>query len=97
MTRIRDNPRGRPEKLIHVAVERASADDVRITGSFCGWDTHGRPLRRGAHGLWYGTLHLPTGRHEYRLLADGEWCDDPSCAERVPNGLGGENCVFTVA
>ncbi len=97
MSRTLDSPRGRSEKLVHVAVEKAGAADVRITGSFCGWDRNGRPLRPGSHGVWYGTLHLPPGRHEYRLLADGVWCDDPTCAERVPNGFGSQNCVLTIA
>lgn len=84
------------EKTVVVAVPKPDAADVRITGSFCDWNPDGHPLKRDAHGFWHGKLHLGPGRYEYRLLADGSWLDDPTCAERVPNPFGSENCVMTV-
>ncbi len=79
-----------------IAVEAPAARSVAVTGSFCGWVAEGFPLKKGRKGVWEGTLALPPGRHEYRLLVDGEWRDDPACQERVPNGFGTENCVLEV-
>jgi 1,4-alpha-glucan branching enzyme len=77
-----------------IAVEAPDARSVVVTGSFCGWVAEGFPLKKGRKGVWEGTLALPPGRYEYRLLVDGEWRDDPACRERVPNGFGTENCVL---
>ena len=34
--------------------------------------------------------------YEYRLLVDGQWRDDPQCANRQPNQFGGQNCVLVL-
>jgi RNA polymerase-binding transcription factor len=77
-------------------LDSPAARAVAVTGDFCGWDQAGRPLRRGRDGVWRTTLLLAHGRYEYRFLVDGQWADDPGCAERVPNGLGTLNCVLHV-
>jgi RNA polymerase-binding transcription factor DksA len=69
---------------------------VAVTGDFNAWDLEGRPLKRGRDGVWEVTLLLAPGRYEYRFLVDGQWADDPACAERVPNGFGSDNCVLRV-
>lgn len=69
---------------------------VLVTGSFCDWQTHSRPLKKGPNGIWKAVLLLPPGRHEYRFLVDGQWQDDPECPERVSNPFGSENCVLHV-
>jgi hypothetical protein len=84
-------------KCVPVAVDHGTAQDVRVTGTFCDWSVDGIPLSRGEGNLWRTVLKLAPGRHEYRFLADGVWLDDPACLERIPNGHGGENCVVTVA
>jgi len=70
-----------------------NAKSVAVTGSFCGWTPEGRLLKHEGNGTWECTLTLPPGRYEYRFLVDGIWCDDPACADRVPNPFGSENCV----
>lgn len=79
-----------------IAVNIPAAKSVVITGDFCHWAPTGQPLHRDHNGGWSTTLLLPPGRYEYRLLVDGEWRDDPSCTERVPNGFGTENCVLRI-
>jgi len=39
---------------------------------------------------------LTPGRYEYRFLVDGQWRNDPECAECVANPFGSENCVIHV-
>ena len=86
-----------PHKKHHtVTLNAPGAKSVAVTGSFCDWAREGHPLEHDGHGTWKATLTLPPGRHEYRLLVDGQWQDDPTCAERVPNPFGTENCVLEV-
>jgi 1,4-alpha-glucan branching enzyme len=79
-----------------VALDAPDAQTAAVTGSFCGWDPVAHPLKRNRHGVWKTTLMLPPGHYEYRFLVDGQWQDDPTCPERIPNPFGSENCVFQV-
>ena len=73
------------------------AESVAVAGDFTGWELESKHLKKLKSGLWKGTVSLPAGSCQYRLLVNGQWVDDPECANRVPNGLGGENCVRDVA
>src|SRR4051812_14465039 len=83
-------------RRVKVRLDAPAADSVAVTGDFNAWDLEGRPLKRGADGIWEVTLLLAPGRYEYRFLVDGRWADDPACTERVPNGFGSDNCVLRV-
>jgi len=37
------------------------------------------------------------GKHTYRFIVDGNWCDDPECSLRVANPFGGEDMVREAA
>jgi enterochelin esterase-like enzyme len=52
------------------------AHDVRVTGSFLGWDASGRSMQRTDQGF---AVELPIGRgeHEYKFVIDGRWQPDP--------------------
>lgn len=78
------------------SLEAPDARAVTLAGSFNGWATEARPLKRAKGGPWQTTLLLPPGRYEYRFFVDGQWWDDPACTERVPNGFGSHNCVLHV-
>ena len=73
------------------------AQCVLLAGDFTGWQQSPISLKKFKSGLWKTTVSLAPGRHEYRLLVDGEWRDDPECKIRQPNEFGGENCVCVVA
>jgi RNA polymerase-binding transcription factor DksA len=77
-------------------LEAPNAQAVALAGSFNGWATDVRPLKRTKDGTWQTILLLPPGRYEYRYFVDGQWWDDPACTERVSNGHGSENCVCHV-
>jgi 1,4-alpha-glucan branching enzyme len=73
------------------------AGRVQLAGDFTGWDQSPVPLYKQPDGVWKTTVRLPPGTYEYRLLVDGQWCDDPQCADRRPNPFGSENCVCMVS
>lgn len=72
------------------------ANSVLLAGDFTGWQQAPVSMKKDKSGAWKKTVNLTPGRYEYRLLVDGQWCDDPNCPERQPNQFGGENCVCVV-
>jgi hypothetical protein len=61
-----------------------AARSVELLGDFNGWTPHHTALARDAAGTWTVTLPLPSGRHEYAFLVDGErWATDPLTPEVI--------------
>ena len=54
-------------------------------------------MKKGRDGIWIASVELVPGKHNYRFIVDGDWCDDPDCTVRVRNPYGGENMVRQVA
>jgi len=50
------------------------AGDVRLAGSFNDWSP--AEMSRGDNGLWRLTLDVPTGKHEFKFVVDGNWTHD---------------------
>ena len=73
------------------------ASEVSLVGNFNQWNSQANPMKKDKKGIWKATLSLEPGRYEYRLIADGNWENDPSCSRHVANEFGGENCVRIVA
>lgn len=73
-----------------------AAKDVLVAGDFTSWQEAPLPLKKDKGGVWKKTVSLAPGRYEYRLLVDGQWMDDPNCAQHGPNQFGGQNCVCVV-
>ncbi len=69
---------------------------VSLAADFNNWDTGANQMKKDKKGLWKTTLSLKPGRYEYRFLVDGNWENDPSCCDCVPNEFGSENCVRIV-
>jgi 1,4-alpha-glucan branching enzyme len=84
------------EKPIEFLLKLPGAQSVMVAGSFNDWDTQRTPLAAGASGTWKATVWLPTGRYEYRFIADGKWMDDPRARETVQNAFGSTNSVLVV-
>lgn len=74
----------------------AAAGEVRLAGSFNGWQPQTTPLARRRDGLWSVELLLQPGHHEYRFVVDGQWLDDPLAARYAANPYGGLNGVVEV-
>lgn len=86
-----------------VSVDAPQAKQVFVAGTFNGWNPESHPLKRNADRLWVITLDLPPGRHEYKLVIDGQWCCEPGCDPSydgcpgcTPNEFGTMNRVMVV-
>jgi len=84
------------KKRVTFTLAAPEAKVVAVAGSFCDWDPNAHPLKRDGKGTWKASVLLAPGRYEYRFVVDGQWCDDLSCGEVVPNSYGGQNCVLSV-
>jgi len=73
-----------------------AAQEVYLAGDFNNWDTSASPMKKDKKGIWKTALPLKPGRYEYRFLVDGNWENDPSCCDCVPNEFGTQNCVRIV-
>ena len=85
--------RTRPVEFV---LEAPKATAVSLAGTFNSWDAGRNPMRKGKDGLWRTRIVMPTGRHEYRFVVDGEWVSDPKAKRSVPNPHGGTNSVLEV-
>jgi hypothetical protein len=81
---------------VSFSVLEPEAKRVSLCGAFNGWSPEATPMVRQQNGEWQATVSLPPGRHEYKLLIDGEWRQDPQAAEQVLNQLGTLNSVRVV-
>lgn len=72
------------------------AQEVYLAGDFNNWDSSANPMKKDKKGIWKTALSLKPGRYEYRFLVDGNWENDPSCCNCVPNEFGSQNCVRIV-
>jgi len=70
------------------------AYSVELAGTFNDWDPSKSPMRQGRDGIWRIKASLPSGRHEYRFVVDGQWVSDPNAVESVLNPYGSENSVI---
>jgi len=66
---------------------------VELAGSFSNWSP--LPMTRSSEGIWTAVVQLESGRHEYKVIVDGDWRVDES-VEKVNNGMGSWNNVLHV-
>jgi 1,4-alpha-glucan branching enzyme len=83
-------------KKIQFESRAPEAQEVCLVGDFNNWDSSANPMKKDKKGIWKTTLSLKPGRYEYRFLVDGNWENDPSCCDCVPNKFGSQNCVRIV-
>src|SRR5215207_10294704 len=62
-------------------LQAPEADRVRLVADFAGWEAQPIDLRSMGDGYWQVTVELPAGRYAFRFLVEGDWQDDPECAE----------------
>ena len=72
------------------------AQKVYLAGNFNNWDSSANLMKKDKKGTWKAIVSLKPGRYEYRFLVDGNWVNDPSCCDCVPNEFGSQNCVRIV-
>lgn len=54
-----------------------NAKDVRISGTFLNWADPGLKMTKTETG-WKVSVYLPTGKHLYKFIVDGNWMIDPA-------------------
>lgn len=94
--KAKSTSRASPQR-VRLELTCPQAREVFVAGSFNDWKPTANPLQRFGEGKWAAELSLPPGRYEYRFIADGEWLDDPSAKEVVPNPHGGVNALLVVS
>jgi hypothetical protein len=79
-----------PRLFVRFELEADGASDVRIAGTFTGWeaDIELTPL---GDGRWTATVPLDPGVHDYVFVLDGDHHIVDPFAPRVPDGFGGYN------
>jgi hypothetical protein len=86
-TRTRFVPhRDRPQTIepksrldfVEFRLKQAQAKQVGLIGDFNGWKANGLPLARQPNGTWELLLPLPSGRHHYLFIVDGQPLLDPA-------------------
>ena len=83
-------------KKVQFEFPAPEAQAVNLAGDFNNWDTSVNPMKKDKNGKWKASISLKPGRYEYRFLVDGNWENDPSCCDCVPNEFGSQNCVRIV-
>jgi 1,4-alpha-glucan branching enzyme len=85
--------RGIPVRFLYVVTRAAT---VCVAGSFNQWSLQSHCMRREGD-TWSITISLPSGRHEYGFVIDGEsWQADPGAPLAEDNGFGRMNSVLIV-
>jgi hypothetical protein len=57
---------------------RYGGNKVYVAGDFNDWQINTLPMTKNSDGIWELTLRLPPGRHQYKMIVDGNWCFDIS-------------------
>lgn len=70
---------------------------IFLAGSFNNWSAASHPLHPTAEGHFATRLALPTGRHEYKFVVDGQWHVDPQCPQQAANHYGSANSVIVIS
>ncbi|WP_299120556.1 glycogen-binding domain-containing protein [uncultured Tenacibaculum sp.] len=71
------------------------AKEVILAGSFNDWSEHSLKMNRVKNGWTYSTK-LPSGKHHYKFIVDGNWKVDPSNPVKEFDGHGNINSVKMV-
>jgi 1,4-alpha-glucan branching enzyme len=83
-------------KKVQFELLAPDAQKVYLAGNFNNWDTRANLMKKDKKGIWKTIVSLKPGRYEYRFLVDGNWENDPSCCDCVPNEFGTQNCARIV-
>jgi 1,4-alpha-glucan branching enzyme len=89
--------RSSPRATIQISFEAPAAHEVFVAGDFNGWNLRSTPLRKDAQGIWRAQIQVSPGPHEYRLIVDGQWQNDPHAAASVANPFGSSNSFVQAA
>ena len=85
-------------ELVRFELAAPAAATVALVGDFNDWDPRATPMKRlAADGSWTVAVAVPSGRHVYAFIVDGErWVGDPSAARTADDDFGAPNAVIVV-
>eukprot|EP00917_Polyrhabdina_sp_WS-2016_P011033 GHVP01024186.1.p1 GENE.GHVP01024186.1~~GHVP01024186.1.p1 ORF type:complete len:2011 (-),score=317.95 GHVP01024186.1:3954-9986(-) len=84
-----------PVRLRYIPADRQKHRVVAISGSFDEWSVR-RPMSwDNASQAFIINLGMPSGKHYYKLIVDGDWMVNPSEAKEI-DSLGNENNIVIV-
>jgi chromosome partitioning protein len=92
-TRLIEN--GRQQKVV-LRFYGHAGKEVQLAGDFNDWMPDRNVTTRLVDGVQEKILTLNPGIYQYRIIVDGEWQEDDSSLERVPNFSGGYNSLLHV-
>ena len=81
---------------VHLEFVAPDAREVFVAGSFNDWHPSVTPMIPLGNGKWAKELMLAPGRYEYRFVVDGQWTDDVTAREWIPNPFGSANAILEV-
>jgi len=92
---IRSTKNGK--KRVSFEIEAEPGCTVSVCGTFNAWKAGQFPMKDNPNdGSFKTTLNIPSGRHEYKFVVNGEWLTDPNCQDQAPNDCGSTNSVIVV-
>jgi 1,4-alpha-glucan branching enzyme len=68
-----------------------------VAGDFNQWDDRSIPMEKKNNHEWTAVMQLPSGRYEFKYIADGRWVEEVPDMEMVPNSYGTYNFVLNVS
>jgi 1,4-alpha-glucan branching enzyme len=86
-----------PTGLVTFTFRCNTSRQVSLAGDFNDWNPQSTPMERGQDGMWYVTLRLPPGQHQFRYHEDGgAWHTDFAAFGVVRNDFGEFNSLVDV-
>ena len=69
--------KSKPVCKVTFTVPAEEAKEVKVVGSFNGWDTKKNPLKKLKNGSFKGTIDLESEKsYEFRYVIDGNYVND---------------------
>jgi hypothetical protein len=71
--------------LVRFVLMAPGAKSVALVGDFNAWEKGATALEQtGQEGVWVASVVVPSGRHEYAFVVDGNrWVSDPSAPVKI--------------
>lgn len=86
-----------PRRQVVLRFPGLAGREVQLAGDFNNWEPdHNVLVTRTSGDTVEKVLSLQPGVYQYRLIVDGQWQDDTSNPERIPNVVGGYNSLLRV-
>jgi Glycogen recognition site of AMP-activated protein kinase len=92
---LTDKPR-RSNISTQFQLRAPAAGSVKLAADFTDWEKSPLAMNKDDEGMWVASVSLAPGEYAYRFIVDGEWVEDPSPFQSLPNPFGTLNSVIHV-